>query len=308
MARTTAEALDRIGPEKTLTTGDRAGSPLRVIWFQVMRNAKVFLYFKVHAGLQMLQVLAQLLIFLMLGELISPERSAAFAGGSYASFLVIGMVVLQLLDKSLIGPFTSLSGAYWSTRLESLMLAPHSLWLIISSDTVWYYLMTTINAAVILGVGFLFGAEVGGPENAPVFLLVLLLGATSVFGLGLASASTFSLLNAKGKHEPITWAVHLLQGLVCGLYFPFELLPAFLKPFGLVLPHTYAIDAARRLFMPGHTGTVTLPVHELSGLSAVTVDCLCLGLATAVFLPLGVWLFNRGLRKSQEVGSLSRWT
>ncbi|HSL81817.1 MAG TPA: ABC transporter permease [Thermoanaerobaculia bacterium] len=290
-------------------TGEaRSGSVLRVVRFQVLRNAKIFLYFKVHAGLQLLQVVAQLLVFLFLGELIGAQRFEALAGGTYASFLVIGMVVLQLLDKSLIGPFTSLSSAYWSSRLESLMLSPHSVWVIISSDTVWYYLMTTVNAVVILGIGFAFGADLHPPSSWPVLALLLILGSASVFGLGLASASTFSLLNAKGKEEPISWAVHLLQGLVCGLYFPFELLPRALKLFGLGLPHTYAIDAARRLFMPGYTEGGTLPVHRWLGLDPLAVDCLCLALATLVFLPLGVLLFNRGLRKSQEVGSLSRWT
>jgi ABC-2 type transport system permease protein len=288
--------------------GARSGSVLRVVYYQILRNAKIFLYFKVHAGLQLLQVLAQLLIFLFVGGLIGAERFEAMAGGNYASFLVIGMIVLQLLDKSLIGPFTSLSSAYWSSRLESLMLSPHSLWVIIASDTGWYYLMTTINAVVILGVGTAFGAELGAPTSWAVFVLFLLLGAASVFGLGLASASTFSLLNAKGKEEPISWAVHLLQGLVSGLYFPFELLPGGLKLLGLGLPHTYAIDAARRLFMPGFTAGGTLPVHRWLALEPLAVDGLCLAIATVVFLPLGVVLFDRGLRKSREVGSLSRWT
>jgi len=280
---------------------------LRVVRMHIERNVRVWLYFKVHAGLQLIQGVAQLMVFLYLGQLVGTAHFSSMAGGNYASYLVIGMVLLQLLDKSLIGPFVSLSGAYWSTRLESLMLSPYPIWLFVVSDTLWFYMTTSINAAAILVVGLVFDASFGTPQSWVMLFWVLFLGLVGVFGLGLMSASTFSLLNAKGREEPISWAIHLLQGLACGLYFPFALLPGALQAVGLVLPHTYAIDAVRRLFIAEYTSGATLPVHQLFELDPLLVNCFCLAAGAALYLPLGIYLFQRGLRKSQEIGTLSRW-
>jgi ABC-2 type transport system permease protein len=300
LASSNAPASSRVG-------FPRLRDSLAVARIQFIRNARIWAYFKVNAALQLVQALSQLAIFLFLGELVAPDRFSSMAGGSYTSYLVIGMVLLQVLDKSLIGPFTSLSGAYWSTRLESLMLSPHPLGLIIVTDTFWYYTMTTINAVAILGLGTLFGARFGAPESFAMLLLVLVLGAISVFGLGMISASTFSLLNAKGRNEPVTWAVHVLQGLACGLYFPFQMLPWSLKALGLLLPHTYAIDAVRRLLIEDYTVEATLPVQNLVAADPLSADCLFLVLSLVIYLPLGLVLFRRGILKSKRVGNLSRW-
>ena len=303
-----AEILGRTS-EHALT--DLAGRPqavARVLGYQLLRNAKIFLYFKVHAGLNLVQTVAQLLVFLYIGDLIGRDRFAALAGGSYASYLVVGMILLQVLDKGLIGPFVSLSGAYWTARLESLMLSPHSLGLIVGCDTAWYFVMTTINALAILGVGLLFGASFAVPSSWPLLLATVAMAIAAVVGLGLISASTFSLLNAKGNDEPVSWAVHLLQGLVCGLYFPFALLPTWLQFVGLLLPHTYAIDCVRRLAISGYTTGPTLPIHGLLPIEPVLTDLLGLVLCAAIYLPLGVHLFGKGIDKSRQVGSLSRWT
>jgi len=304
---TLAEQLSRpIGD-----TGSELGKWRRMMGVGLMhleRNARVFSYFKMHAGLQLLQGIVQVVIFLFVGRLMGFGRFSSLIGGSYASFLIIGMVLLQYLDKSLIAPYVSLSGAYWSARLESLLLSPYSLWLFIVTDTVWYYLMTTINATAIFFVGIAFGASVDTPRSWVLLIFTFFLAGTAVFGLGLVSASTFSLLNAKGNDEPVGWGVHLVQGLVTGLYFPAALLPHGMQAVGLLLPHTYAIDSMRRLLLSKYTPGPTLIVHNWFALDPIVVNLACIALCLLVYLPSGIYLFNRGIAKSREAGSLSRWT
>lgn len=280
---------------------------VQVVFVHLGRNARVFTYYKVHTALQLLQGLAQVAIFLFLGRMIGMNHIAGLMGGSYASYFIIGVVLLQCLDKSLIAPYVSLSGAYWSTRLESLLLSPYSLWLFILSDTAWYYLMTTINAVAMVCVGLFFGASIGAPSSWSAAVLVFVLGAVAVLGLGLISASTFSLLNAKGNDEPLGWGIHLLQGLVTGLYFPVMLLPHFMQYVGLLLPHTYAIDSMRRLFL-SHSSPPSLLVHQWFGADPIIVNIGCLCACIGIYMPLGIHLFARGMKKSREVGSLSRWS
>lgn len=296
---------------ENFTTEKRTGYRLllQILRAQLTRNARIYVFFRVHAGLQLIQCVAQVLIFLFLGRMIGQDRLSSIMGSSnYTSYLVIGLVLLQSLDKSLIAPYVSISGAYWSARLEALMLSPVPLWWFVACDTVWYHLMTTINASLILGIGLLFGAKFDAPQNWLVVVFVFAMGLASVFGIGLVSASTFSLLNAKGNEEPVGWGVHLLQGLVAGLYFPAQLLPPWMQYLGLLLPHTYAIDSMRRLFIRSHAVAPTLVVHGWLPGEPLLINLVCLILCTIVYLPLGTWLFNRGLVKARSVGSLSRWT
>ncbi|MBI3974707.1 MAG: hypothetical protein HY332_25810 [Chloroflexi bacterium] len=125
------------------------------------------------------------------------------------------------------------------------------------------------------------------------------------------SASTFVLINAKGWSDPIGWAVGLLATLVTGVYFPITLLPGPLFAAAQLLPHTYGIDAARRLLLPAETG-LTLPVLPLHAalplLSPVQVDLLALTLGAVVLPLLGAALFAAGVAKARTDGGLSRWT
>lgn len=287
--------------------GSRLRTVARLLYVHFERNARIYIYFKIVAILGLLQSLAQTLIFLYLGGLV--DRSAlSTVGGNYASFLIIGMIVLQCLDKTLIAPFVSLSGAFWSARLEALLMSPYSIWFFILADTLWYNVLTFVNAAVILLAGLSFGAAFVFPTNVLLSFLSLILSGLAVFGLGLMSASLFSLINAKGHDEPISWTIHLMQGIVCGLYFPFNVLPGVLQIVGLMIPHTYAIDTARRVFIPDYPTSGSLPLHWLVGYDPLFVNLACLLCQVVVYLPAGIYMFSRGLRKAQEAGSLSRWT
>jgi ABC-2 type transport system permease protein len=51
---------------------------------------------------------------------------------------------------------------------------------------------------------------------------------------------------------------------LCGLFFPIEKLPVFLKPFAYALPLTYGADALHGAVHGGHTMSFTLALAVLS--------------------------------------------
>jgi ABC-type multidrug transport system permease subunit len=299
--------LERLESVPPAAGASAARAALRLLRLHMERNARIYSYFKVVAVLGLLQSLAQALLFLYFGRLVASSASQA-VGGNYASFLITGMIAIQCLDKCLIAPFVSLSGAYWSARLEALLMSPYSLWFFILADTLWYNALTLVNSAVILIVGLYFGARFGLFGSPIILIFSMVLAATAVLGLGLISASLFSLINAKGQDEPISWTVHLVQGVVCGLYFPFTVLPKGFQIVGLLLPHTYAIDTARRVLIAHFNSSATLPVHLWCGGNPIVVNMVELLVQACIYVPLGIYSFNCGLKKAQRVGSLSRWT
>ena len=141
-----------------------------------------------------------------------------------------------------------------------------------------------------------FGVSLGA-ANYGAFLVILVLATVAVTGLGWMAASTFTLLNSKGWGNPVTWAVTFMTGIVAGVYFPPNVLPAGVIRVGAWLPQTYALHAGRLALLRG------------AGLAApaVQADLRQLLLLAALYLPIGLLLLQASLRKAEREGSLTRW-
>jgi ABC-type uncharacterized transport system permease subunit len=298
---------------------------LRVLPVLLGRNARRWLQFRTSVVMSLIGGAANASVFFFVGTILAglgqgtrlASGTSGAVGGEawlaeYAGFLAVGTVMSAILGASLSGPYRSLSMDYWTGRLEAVLLSPSPLGLAVLGDVVWQYVLALQNALMLAGVGWLFGAQLQAtPAGAALALLVLVLAAIGVLGYGLISASMFMLINAKGWSDPVGWAVGLLASLATGVYFPITLLPAPLQTAAQALPHTYAIDAARRLVLPLAAAATlpTLPLHTaFASLTPVQSDLLALA-AGALLLPLvGGALFAAGVAKARTDGGLSRWT
>lgn len=294
----------------------------RVLPVLLGRNARRWLQFRVSVAMSLISGAANASVFFFVGTILAGAGQAA-AGtpgavgrdgwlAEYAGFLAVGTVMSAILGASLTGPYRSLSTDYWTGRLEAVLLSPTPLGLALLGDVVWQYVLALQNAAMLVAVGWLFGAQLQAtPAGAGLALLALVLAAVGVLGYGLVSASMFMLINAKGWSDPIGWVVGLLAGLATGVYFPITLLPGPLQMAAQALPHTYAIDAARRLLLPTNAADTlpTLPLHHaLPALSPVQTDLIALAVGAVALPLLGGALFAAGVTKARTDGGLSRWT
>jgi ABC-2 type transport system permease protein len=273
----------------------------RVIPVVVKRQAALWMRFRVSSALDLLSMAAQASIFFFVGQAVGGE--AAWSAG-YAGFLAVGLVMNTLLQASLSGPYQSIAGTYWDARLESFLLSPCPIRVVIFADVAWSYAWSVVNAVVLGVIGYWFGARLAAsPAEIAGAVLVAILASVAVLGFGYMSAAMFMLINAKGFNDPIAWSVGLLQGLVAGAYFSVSELPGPLHAVALLLPQTYAIDAVRRLL----NVTADAPLVTLGTLSAVQSDILILTAAAIILLALGIGAFSLGMAKAQRDGGLSRW-
>jgi ABC-2 type transport system permease protein len=280
------------------------GYLVRALPALVGRDARLWMSFRVSLAMDLLSMAAQASVFFFLGMAISAGSRQGWQT-EFAAFLAVGLVFNAVLEASLSGPYQSLAMNYWYQRLESLLLSPCPVSLVVIADVGWAYVRAAIKATILAVVGLLFGARVsaGAPDLLLTFL-VLALATVAVLGFGLMSAAMFMLINAKGWNDPVAWFVGVLQGLVTGAYFPVSVLPGPLHVLAMVLPQTYTIDAARRLLLPG---THLSPLIRQEVMSPIQFDLIVL-LASALVLQLLGWLlFGIGLRKAQADGGLSRW-
>lgn len=278
---------------------------LRVLPVLLARNARLWLRFRVSMIMDLLGGAAQASVFFFLGTALAANGQQAWQT-NYTAFLAVGIVFNAIMAASLSGPYQSLSMDYWTSRLETILLSPCPIGLSVLSQVGWSYVRTLLNVLMLAAVGWAFGARIAtSATNVLLAMLVLALAALAVLGFGFMSAATFTLLNAKGWNDPIAWIVGILQGLVTGVYFPISVLPGWLHALALLLPQTYALDAARRLLL-NSAGTPAL-LHA-GQLSAPQSDLLALGVAALVLPGLGAALFAAGLAKARNDGGLSRWT
>lgn len=283
---------------------------LGVVSALIERNLKLMTRFSVSLAMHYITVFSEALISAFLGKAMIGGAAAASIGGDYVSYAIVGLAYSHMLYTSVSGPLGSLSGAYWSARLEPLLYSPVPLRTLIFADVLWRYVDNLATILIYVLTGWAFGMHVRGGLSLLSASGVLILGCASVLGFGFLSAAMFSLVNAKapvGDGEPVAWIVRTLQTLVCGVYFPVGVLPRWLRAVSNLMPQTYVLDCVRRLLIPSYPAGQALWLHRVLPWSPQAVDVLGIVTLTAVILPLGLAAFNKGLEKARQDGGLSRW-
>jgi len=165
-------------------------------------------------------------------------------------------------------------------------------------------------SALSLLFGWLFFGAVFIFASPAVLLILLLLILISTLGLGIISASSFYLFNFKQDNEPVKFIFQdVIIALTAGYYYPITVLPYPLQILGSFIPHTYAIDALRRLMIPGsNIHAPVLPLQlVLPWVNPVSLDVVVLVCMSLVFLPLGWFMYVKGIEKARREGTLTRW-
>lgn len=231
-------------------------------------------------------------------------------GGNYVSFVVLGLFVYYISYTNLGDPYPRVARIYWGGTMDLYLLSPLSYFTPMLGIMFRGVIDDYPRSLLALLFGWLFFGAVFVFHAPLLLLLILILILLSTFGLGMISASSFYLLNFKQQTEPVRFIFQdVIVALTAGYYYPITVLPYPLQVLGSFIPHTYALDALRRLMIPG--GDTTVPVLPLQlamrVISPVTLDVLVLVAMTAVFMPLGWFLYVKGIEKARRDGTLTRW-
>ena len=230
-------------------------------------------------------------------------------GNNYVTFIVLGLCVYYISYTNLGDPFVRVSRIYWGGTMDLYMLSPLSYFTPMMG--VMFRSVIDDYPRVILALlfGGLFFGAVYNSFNILLGILILILILLSTFGFGMISASSFYLFNFKQKTEPVRFIFQdVIIALTAGYYYPLTVLPYSLQILGSFIPHTYALDAIRRLIIPG--GDIqarVLPLQKIINLSPITLDVIVLITMTIITLPLGWWMYIKGIKKARREGTLTRW-
>lgn len=215
------------------------------------------------------------------------------------AYIVLGMGVNTVLRSALVHLYWAVHGLY-SGYLESggfrmryweyYSLAGIPRYVAILGFMLFDSMRSLVSLVLYLLVGsLLFGISFGGLQSYAPAILLLVAGYLATFTLGIFVACTFWFFVRYRELtlNPFIWVIDVLVPVVCGIYYPRNVLPRFLAHIGDFLPQTYAIEGLRAV-LGVSGGDLFLDVSVL--------------LAYIAMLPLAVWVFraseSRALRRS----------
>lgn len=290
----------------------RLRGELATLWAFGIREYRIWQSYRANQLMWMVNIFVTTLLYFLMGRMVEGKAAQLLGpayGTNYMSFIVVGIMVNVFLYTNLADPYTRIARSYFNGTMDLFLLSPMSVYtpllgLMTKSILDDYPRLIFVGA---FGV-FLFGAVFRFNHLGWVFLFSLLVLA-SAFGIGMISASSFYLLNIKRGTEPVRFIVQqLMATLLAGTYYPVTVLPKPLQWVACVIPHTYAFDALRRLLDPkAAMGVAVLPLQRVLPWSPLVVDGVMLFVMGGVFIPLGLWLYGRGIEKARREGSLTRW-
>jgi ABC-2 type transport system permease protein len=210
----------------------------------------------------------------------------------YISFMVVGSTMWMWLNITLWDVGFQLRNEQMRGTLESNWLCP--VWRV--SIMLGASLTKLTTSLVFLGIAALefrlfFGVQLL-KGNVELLGLIILFVIPSIYGLGLAFASLVI------RFKEANAMVFLVRGVFmvfCGITYPLNVLPGWMKEIANFLPLTYAIQDIRAVVLADATFT------------DIRADLIKLALFAVILPVLGFLAFSHTERRSRQTGTLSTY-
>lgn len=209
-------------------------------------------------------------------------------------YLLIGTAVWSYLSVTFEGVTDLISIERWEGTIEYTFMAPISRFTHLVGSC-WYavvhgLLFTVLQLTVVC---IFFRLDLSQANYLSAFF-VLLVGSISFIGLGIAASVLPLLFTERGSQ--MSFIVRAILLLVSGVYYPIEVLPAWMHPLAYLSPATYVLQGLRAALL-----------ENASLWSAVIwQNTWPLILSGAVLVPLGIYIFGLAERYAKRAGSLKR--
>lgn len=207
-------------------------------------------------------------------------------------YLLIGTMVWRFLAIIFDNISEMIAWERWEGTIEYTLMAPITRLTQMMGQTAFAVLYSFLFTLVILVVVVLFfhldlsGANLGGA------MVMLLGGSLSFIGLGIVASVLPLLFPERGAQ--MTNVLQAVFLLISGVYYPVDVLPAWLQPLGRVSPATFVLEGMRAAILLG-APTRTLWPYLWPVL-----------LAGIIAIPVGLWTFRLGERYARRTGKLKR--
>jgi ABC-2 type transport system permease protein len=181
----------------------------------------------------------------------------------------------------------------WEGTLEYTMMAPIRRSSRLIGQVAYAMVYGLIHTAVIFVVLLLFFPEIDlSRANPGTAILFMALGSFSFVGVGILAAILPLLYVERGAQ--MTFVVQSGLLLISGVYYPVDILPAWMQVLAHLSPATYVLDGVRAGLING-----VAPMDLVRDIWPLVV----LGF---VLIPFALWAFGRAELHAKRTGKLKR--
>ncbi len=230
------------------------------------------------------------------GLMFTPRTGAAGEASGTTGVVVYGFIIFMFLSDTLWTIGYNVRRDQKQGTLEQLYLSPASkfanLLSRIAVSLVWTGLLCVTSA-------MLMSALIGAlpVHNVPLGIGVLILTLSGTFGFGFAFAAL--TLRIKESAQTLINAIQFTFMVVCAPFFPFSVLPEWIRAITIWIPLSHGVDAFRSLMMGMPAG-----YPELAPLEVELVVVAVFGVVMPV---VGYWLYRREEDVARRAGTLSEY-
>jgi ABC-2 type transport system permease protein len=265
-----------------------------VLWLFLKRGFLTTISYRTALVLSLFGGFISLLQFYFMGRFLAEGNTFPAIreyGDNLLAYLIIGTAFTSFLGVSLSSFQTTIRSEQQMGTLQHLLLGRVRIEGLLVCSSVWTFLWTTVNAALLLfAVAAMFGVHMNA--NPLPAAIVMMLTVIALSGLGLMSAGIIIVIK---QGDPITWLFSIATGLLSGVLFPIQFLPGPLRAVSYLLPTTHALHALRLSLMRNAT------LVDVGGSVAALA-----GFAVVLF-PLGLVVFRKGYDRARAHGSLAEY-
>ncbi len=209
-------------------------------------------------------------------------------------YLLIGTSVWTYLSVTFDGVTDIINMERWEGTIEHTFMAP------ISRFT---HMIGSCSYAIVHGMLFtflqlmivaaFFHLNLGQANYLTAFFM-LVIGSVSFIGFGIAASVLPLLYTEKGMQ--MSFIVRSVLLLVSGVYYPIQVLPAWMQPLARISPATYVLEGLRAAILKN------APIWSPE-IWSYTWPLIITGV---VSIPLGVYIFGLAERYAKRTGKLKR--
>jgi ABC-2 type transport system permease protein len=220
------------------------------------------------------------------------DREDPSVGGDYYTFVVIGIMGMTLLGAGLQTLSRQLQRAINQGRLEMVLVEPIRWRLLPFTMVQWNIVLAAVTALIMGLISLLLGARYGA-AGLPAAVLIASLGILATLAIGILNASIKVLSK---RADPVLTIYTIAATILSGTFYSLEVLPDFIRPLAWLIPHTYVLQALRKVLMGGG--------EAIAGPDAF-VSMLALVGFSVVLYPIALWLYGRSMEFGRKMGVLS---
>jgi ABC-2 type transport system permease protein len=256
------------------------------------RDALVTLSYAGNFWLSWVGIIVEVVIAWYISRLVHPSDNFSTTGAvvGYFQYLAVNAAFVRFQSAALNAFAESIRDAQLTGTLEMVLATPTRLPTLVLSSAVWSFTYTALQTFVYLAIAVGFGLNLThvNPLTAFVFLLLTVV---AVSPLGVLAAALSMVIKKTG---PVEWISTSSASLFGGVYLPLRLMHPALQAIGWLLPITHALNGFR-------AAVDGVPLSGVAG------DVIWLLVASAVLMPLSLWVFARSVQKARVDGTLSMY-